>query len=250
MLKAIVYLSTDNHSNKDVSGINNNVFKRLYCLRYDQKLFLLKLSRFISVDQSLQYKQILIIHLSLGCTDMYRDLGIILDASTSMCYPTGPEDHGQEGAIRLLRQIVRVANFSPNGSHGALSTFADTNESIAYLKFNGEGLIYDPWNPIEGVFNQTVDTFNEVVIDKCLENDWCACRGGTDIISGLNFSLTNIFNTASGMRKDTSKVAVLINDGWDYQSNETYKNMGLEYDERDITLLVLEHITKCFNSLM
>ena len=181
------------------------------------------------------------ISLFLGCTDLYRDLGIILDGSLSMCEPEGPEDHGQEGAIRLLREIARVANFSPNGSHGALSTFAGTNESFAYLKFNGEGLIYDVDGDIKGVFNQTVDTFNKVVIDKCLENDLCACtRGtGTDIISGLNYSLANIFNIASGMRKDTSKVAVLITDGQDYQSNEIYKNMGLEYGERDITLLVL-----------
>ena len=44
------------------------------------------------------------------------------------------------------------------------------------------------------------------------------------------------------MRKETSKVAVLITDGSDstqIYSNETYKNMGMEYDERDITLLVL-----------
>ena len=165
--------------------------------------------------------------LFLGCTDIYRDLGIILDASGSMCI----DDKGRKGAIRLLEQIAPVANFSLNGSHGAFVTFIDDpDDQRAHIQFND---------------NVTVDEFIEKSVDECMKKQddedryVCACRGGTDIIAGLNFSLTNIFNTASGMRKNTSKIAVLITDGRDYNTNDTYKNMGIEYEERDITLLVL-----------
>ena len=41
------------------------------------------------------------------------------------------------------------------------------------------------------------------------------------------------------MRKDTSKIAVIITDGSDFNTKETYKKMGEDYEERGITLLVL-----------
>ena len=158
-----------------------------------------------------------------------------------MCDPLDGEDKGRLGAIKLLKQIADVANFSLNGSHGALATFDGTDSQTAQIQFN---------------MNVTVDEFIKKSVDECLDkkddNDPCrnfykypcACCGDTDIISGLNYSLKNIFNTTSGMRKETSKVAVLITDGRDSpwvptNNNESYINMGLEYDEQDITLLVL-----------
>ena len=208
-----------------------------------------------------------------GCTDKYRDLGIILDVSGSMCFYlcmhpiTNDISWGcckKPGEDFTPPQFTDPASFTDRACDycdgdlcgsckGAWCSNAVRNPGIGKGKevvkkianianfttngSHGAFMTFDH-NPNEPLIRfddiASVDQFNKKVDE--IDED---CFGGTDIIEALNSSLSQLFDYPNGIRNNTEKVAILITDGVDQNNETTYDQYGKEFKEQDITLIVI-----------
>jgi len=146
------------------------------------------------------------------CDDIYRDVGIILDVSGSMCFSwvKGKQvrDHGGKlaKADKFIKDLANVANFKREGSHGAFMIFSRNMppEEMDKIKFSEQ---------------QDLDNYLETIDSVIDDVNQTACYRGrygmTDITNALDVSLARMFQRNSGMREDAEQVAVLITDGRD-----------------------------------
>jgi len=143
-----------------------------------------------------------------------------LDLSRSMNKGTRKSD-----GHKFISELAEIANFTQNGSHGALTVFSEPfwlkPDEMLQIKFS-EQLDLDAY--LEAV-NRTIR----------LVRTW----PGTDIINGLNVSLNKMFQTNSGMRQDALQVAVLITDGNDTNPASAYEAMADMYNEKKIKVLAV-----------
>ena len=143
----------------------------------------------------------------LVCDDIYRDVGIILDVSGSMCFK---DVNGQKGKLakadKFIKDLANVANFKRDGSHGAFMIFSRNMppEEMDKIKFSEQ---------------QDLDNYLETIDSVIDDVNQTACYRGrygmTDITNALDVSLARMFQRNSGMREDAEQVAVLIPDGRD-----------------------------------
>ena len=158
-------------------------------------------------------------HFYLACNDVFRDVGIILDVSGSM-YP-----QPIVVANEVISEFVKIANFTQSGSHGALTIFSDR-------------LALKPHEMFKIKFSDqlNVDDYLEDV-KSITEN--APRNKQTDIIYGLEVSLSKMFQTNSGMRQDALQVAILITDGDDDSPISAYEAKADMFNENKIRVLVV-----------
>ena len=201
----------------------------------------------------------------LGCNDTYRDLGIILDISGSMCTPyyqygqcdvNGPWwccGRDQDDQLIPCDDCDEplcgncIGNWQcenalenkgiENGKKviqkiANIANFTTNGSHGAFMTFDGSPRVPD----IRFDDIASVDQFNREV-EAVAEN----CTGGTDIIQALNASISNIFDYPNGVRDNVEKVALIITDGVDTEpkDNDTYDRMGEKFKDQDITLIVI-----------
>ena len=156
----------------------------------------------------------------LACNDIFRDVGIILDVSGSM-YP----DRMVE-ANKFISEFIKIANFTQNGSHGALTIFSDMS--------------LQPHEMLRIKFSEQLDLDDYLeAVNRITEEEGTDITSGTDIIYGLDVSLSKMFQKDSGMRQDAVQVAVLITDGQDGATADAYKARADLFNERNIRVLVV-----------
>ena len=127
-------------------------------------------------------------------------------------------------ANKFINELIKIANFSQNGSHGALLRFSDerlSNEDMLEVKFSDQLDL----NSYAEAINRTIEKGSG--------------PGGTNIINALDVSLDRIFQTSSGMREDAIKVAVLITDGDDGKSGREYTERKELFKNRKIKILAV-----------
>ena len=142
---------------------------------------------------------------------MYRDVGIVLDVSGSVCLNIVNggyvRDHSKLAkAHKFIKDLANIANFKRNGGHGAFMIFSKNMppEEMDKIRFSEQ---QDLDNYLE-----TIDSIIDVVNKTdCYDGSY----GATDIINALDVSLARMFQSSSGMREDAEQVAVLITDGQD-----------------------------------
>ena len=158
-------------------------------------------------------------HFYLACNDVFRDVGIILDVSGSM-YP-----QPIVVANEFISEFVKIANFTQNGSHGALTIFSDRlalkPHEMFKIKFSDQLNVDDYLEDVKSI------------TEKAPRNKQ------TDIIYGLEVSLSKMFQTNSGMRQDALQVAILITDGDDDSPISAYEAKADMFNENKIRVLVV-----------
>ena len=155
----------------------------------------------------------------LACNDIFRDVGIILDVSGSM-YPKRMVE-----ARKFISEFIKIANFTQNGSHGALTIFSDKS-------------VFEPHEMLQIKFSEQLDVDDYLeAVDRITKTE--VRYGGTDIIYALDVSLSKMFQTNSGMRQDAIQVAVLITDGDDNAPESAYEERAKMFNERKIKVLVV-----------
>ena len=158
----------------------------------------------------------------LACNDIFRDVGIILDVSGSM-YVKGR----MPVAIEFISEFVKIANFTQSGSHGALTIFSDRlalkPHEMFKIKFSDQLNVDDYLEDVKSI------------TEKAPRNKQ------TDIIYGLEVSLSKMFQTNSGMRQDALQVAVLITDGLSNDDSpiSAYEAKADMFNENKIRVLVV-----------
>ena len=134
-------------------------------------------------------------------------------------------------AKNVIKKLAHIANFAPNGSHGALSIFSWEGPWDLDHTFPFPGVIID--------FSEqaSLDSFEQAV------DNVTGCFDKTDIIYGLNMSFTHVFQLKNGMREDTEKVAILITDGYDNpkmgNTIDDYNDMKQKYSEQGIKIIII-----------
>ena len=156
----------------------------------------------------------------LACNDIFRDVGIILDVSGSM-YPKRMVE-----ARKFISEFIKIANFTQNGSHGALTIFSSKS-------------VFEPHEMLKIKFSEQLDVDDYLeAVDRITQADEDKNRG-TNIIYALDVSLSKMFQTNSGMRQDAIQVAVLITDGDDRAPESAYEERAKMFNERKIRVLVV-----------
>ena len=127
-------------------------------------------------------------------------------------------------ANKFIRGLAKIANFTENGTHGALTIFTEefflpVHDMLA-IKFS-EQLDLDDY----------LTAVNRSIKEERL--------GGTDIINALNVSLLKMFQNSNGMRENALQVAVLITDGDDKNPIDEYEDMAKSFIARKIEFLAV-----------
>ena len=119
-----------------------------------------------------------------------------------------------------MKALANISNFSSDVNHGALITFSNVSDTRVFFS--------EQKNSTE--FNQVVDSIED-----------CRNDGATRIIPALKRGLTEVFQHDKGMRKNTTKVVILLTDGGKHPSEtvEDYEEMGQKYLDRDINFIVI-----------
>ena len=127
-------------------------------------------------------------------------------------------------ASKFINELIKIANFAQNGSHGALLRFSDerlSNEDMLEVEFSDQLDL----NSYAEAINRTIEKGPG--------------PGGTNIINALDVSLDRIFQTSSGMREDVIQVAVLITDGDDGKCGKEYTERKELFKNRNIKILAV-----------
>ena len=115
----------------------------------------------------------------------------------------------------LINILARIANFTTNGTHGALMLFSDPKN----MEIKNSILQLDSSrNLIEFSDLYDTKTYTKMVnktIQGILDNKKACDIGSTKIIKALDDSLNKMFQNSKGMREYVEQVAVLITDGRD-----------------------------------
>ena len=138
------------------------------------------------------------------------DVGFILDESGSVSHRNWLKE---EEFTKVIAKEVEVAR---DGGRASVITF--NWNAILRIRFNSH-LDYNS-------FASAVDGLHQR-------------NGGTNIIGALNKGLDQMFQTSNGMRPESEKIAVLITDGVDSNSINSYRTVAEKYRQRKIKLLVV-----------
>lgn len=157
-------------------------------------------------------------------------------------------------AREFINILARIANFTTNGSHGAMMLFSDPATMQSIINCCPIIGLDNSRNLIE--FSDQLDTnsYTKVVndtIQAILDTDYACSHGATMILNALNDSLTKMFQKSNGMREDTEKVAVLITDGRDTTDRgdlispdnpellQNYTRIAENFKQRKIKIIVI-----------
>ena len=116
----------------------------------------------------------------------------------------------------FTKQIAQMANIAPTGGRASVVTFhSRANLDITFNRHTNYN-----------AFASNVDRLNQY-------------RGGTNIIKALRMGLDHMFQLRNGMRRDSSKIAILITDGQDSNRASSYSSIAADYKRRNIRLIVI-----------
>ena len=154
-----------------------------------------------------------------------------------------------DNARAFITILARIANFTTNGSHGAIMLFSGPKtmeERNSALQLDGSKNLIEFSDQFDtNNFTKRVNDTIQGIIDLF---DLCN-RGSTQILNALDDSLSKMFQNSKGMRENAEKVAVLITDGKETCSSgpgpcktptlQDYKEIAERFKQRKIKVLAI-----------